>query len=166
MGMLAGMNADERRAWGPVVALARKARGMTQEALATAAGISRPTLRTFERGDTAPQPEKLVSMLQALDLIDDLSEPDVTEFLARMRPLLQKLDPDTRARLMPALVQMVARALEVDGVASDEVEQARRRRQAQSGPGRIVTDADLIGQRSVAEPERDDHEGDEDPEGP
>lgn len=160
--MLAGMNADERRAWGPVVALARKTRGMTQEALATAAGISRPTLRTFERGDTAPQTEKLVSMLQALDLIDDLSDPDVTEFLARMRPLLQRLDPDTRARLMPALVQMVARALEVDELASDELAQ-RRARRVQSEVPDTVTDEELIGLPSVAEPERDDVEGPEDP---
>lgn len=160
--MLADMNADERRAWGPVVALARKTRGMTAEALATAAGISRPTLRTFERGDTAPQTEKLISMLQALDLIDDLSSPDITEFLARMRPLLQRLDPDTRARLMPALVQMVARALEVDELASDELAQ-RRAKRVQSEVPDTVTDEELIGLPSVAEPERDDVEGPEDP---
>lgn len=161
--MLASMNADERRAWGPVVAIARKTRGMTQEALAVAAGITRPTLRGIERGDTAPQADKLMPVLRALGLVDDLDHPDVTEFLARLRPLLQQLDADTRARLMPALVQMVARALEVE-VTSDELAQARRRREAQSDVGRIVTDADLIGQRSVAEPEREDPEGEEDPE--
>jgi transcriptional regulator with XRE-family HTH domain len=105
------MSTDDRRGWGAVVLLARKGRGMTQEQLKDASGVSRPTIRGIEKGTTNPHPEQLNRVLAALDLLDDPAHPDIAVFLAKLRPLLRQMDAPTRAHLMPAVVALVEQAL-------------------------------------------------------
>lgn len=110
------MDASERKAWGPVILLARTELGLTQQEVADRAGVTLPTIRGMEKGTQAPQPEKLRRVLLALGLIDDLSNPDVTYFLAQLRPMLGKLDKETRDRLMVTVVRFVASALDASDV--------------------------------------------------
>lgn len=58
----------------------RKARKLTQEALADYAEISRPTVQRMEKGETAPTLEVLLSLAQVLQvpLRDLVDAPGVT----------------------------------------------------------------------------------------
>lgn len=120
------MEAAERRAWGPVVRLARESRGLTQQEVCDLADVSRPTLRGMEKGSTAPQEDKLLAVLHALGLVDDLQNPDVTVFLSRIRPVLAELDKPTRDQLMPVLVDMVGNTLGASNVR--QIRPAKRER--------------------------------------
>lgn len=107
------MDADERRAWGPLIREARKAQGLDQEDLAEMAGTTRRTIGSIERGDTTAQTDVLRRILTALGLTETLElDPDVKNFVAMIGPLLQRLGADERARLMPAIVRLVADALQ------------------------------------------------------
>lgn len=131
------MTPQERRAWGPVVHLAIKDNHLNREALAAKAGVSRPTLRKVENshpgGDYTPHEDSVRPVLAALGLLDDMREPDVTLFLSRLRPYLARLDKADRDKLMPAIVQLVADALDV----SDAVRPTRR---SKGGPLRDLED--------------------------
>jgi transcriptional regulator with XRE-family HTH domain len=51
--------------FGLAVALAREARGMTQEALATATGIKRPMIARIEKGNQAPTMPTVLKFVRA-----------------------------------------------------------------------------------------------------
>ncbi|MGI8688725.1 MAG: helix-turn-helix transcriptional regulator [Thermomicrobiales bacterium] len=53
--------------FGLAVALAREARGMTQEELATAAGIKRPMIARIEKGNQAPTMPTVLKFVRAFD---------------------------------------------------------------------------------------------------
>jgi transcriptional regulator with XRE-family HTH domain len=110
--MIEPMNADERKAWGPLIREARKAQGLDQEALARMADTTRRTVGSIERGDTTGQPDVIRRILDALGLAPDPElDPDVRNFVALIGPLLQRLNDGERARLMPAIVELIADAL-------------------------------------------------------
>ena len=62
------MEADLKRQVGHQVALARDARGLTQEQLAEMVGRSVEALSKIERGRTFPSPETLVRLADSLDV--------------------------------------------------------------------------------------------------
>ncbi|NYD39952.1 helix-turn-helix domain-containing protein [Nocardioides panaciterrulae] len=121
------MDAHERRAWGPLIREARKAQKIDQEELAQMAGTTRRTIGSIERGDTTAQTDVLKRILTALGLTQSLElDPDVRNFVAMLGPLLQRLATDERARLMPAIVELVADALQGDASAEPTPIRARR----------------------------------------
>lgn len=157
--MILLMDMNERRAWGPLIREARKAQGIDQETLAQMAGTSRRTVGSIERGDTVAQTQVLKRILQSLGLSEGLGvDSDVNNFLAMIGPLLQRLDGAERARVMPAIAALIAE--ELRGGGSRNVLKFPR----PSAVAPTVTEADLIDEPSAAEPERNDVEGDEDPE--
>lgn len=109
MGETGPMDVGTRRAWGPVIRKERRAQGLHQEDLAQLAKTTRRTVGSIERGDTAGQAEVLKRILAVLGLE---TEPDldreVAGFLDRLGSLLQRLDPDTRARAMSSTFEYVA----------------------------------------------------------
>ena len=78
-------NEHIRRELGERVRTLRKSRGLTQAALATRAGLSRPTVSTFERGNDVSL-DSFLSILRVLDLLEGLSaalpEPGVSPIAA------------------------------------------------------------------------------------
>jgi transcriptional regulator with XRE-family HTH domain len=54
----------------------RKAEGLTQRGLAALAGVSAPTVNAFEQGDIHLRFERVVAILEALDLIVQPGRPD------------------------------------------------------------------------------------------
>lgn len=60
--------------WSARVAAARKRAGLTQEALAEAAGVSVGTVKNIEHGATKPQKAKLDAVKMVLGLDRDLSQ--------------------------------------------------------------------------------------------
>lgn len=106
------MNTDERRAWGPLIRAARKSAGVYLEELETKSGVSRRTISDIERGNKVGQEDKIRALLRALGIPQPLElDADVKGFVAMLGPLLQRLGPDERARVMPAVVSLVAEEL-------------------------------------------------------
>ncbi len=69
------------RAFGKNVTNARKLHGLTTTLLAERAGISRPTLRSIERGDGSPRLENVMAVLRVLNLSSDVltaTDPQLT----------------------------------------------------------------------------------------
>lgn len=106
------MNTDERRAWGPLLREARKSLGLTLEEVERDSTVSRRTISDIERGNKVGQPAKLVSIMEALGIDPpETMDPDVENFAAMLRPLLQRLTPDERAEVMPEITRLVAERL-------------------------------------------------------
>jgi Zn-dependent peptidase ImmA (M78 family) len=57
---------------GDVLAIARKARGLTQTELAELVGVTQPTINRYESGDRDPEPEVLVKLASTLGVTEDL----------------------------------------------------------------------------------------------
>jgi transcriptional regulator with XRE-family HTH domain len=152
------MDASERRAWGPLLREARRAQRLSLEAVEEASGVSRRTISDIERQKVVGQEDKLRAIMRTLGIEPEAEDSEVEAFLALLRPLLGRLSADERAEVMPAIVHMVAERLRP----RDELADRRERREA-SGPPPTVADEDLIGLPSVAEPLRDDVEGDTEP---
>lgn len=140
------MKQDERRAWGPLIRAAREEAGMTQDELADAAGTTRRTVGSIERGDTVAQREVLNRILKTLDLEAPAAvATDITSFFTLLQPLLQRLSVEERAALMPQIIELVAAALQ-NG--SSNVRPMRRRQE--------LSDEDLRVLPSVANTPRQD----------
>lgn len=60
-----------RKMLGTRIALARMAKNMTQDELSAAIGIDSITVSRYERGKSAPNAEKLVSIARTLDCTTD-----------------------------------------------------------------------------------------------
>jgi transcriptional regulator with XRE-family HTH domain len=162
------MEMHERATLGPLIRAAREGRGWSQEELATRAATTRRTVGSIERGDTTGQKKVLQRVLDALGVVDGLvTEPDVKTFVKTITPLLQRLTEEERARVMPAIVHLVADALAQHAAPSnvDDLAAKRARRQAIESD-RIPTMEELENEPSAAFPLRDDVEGTEEPEGP
>ncbi len=159
------MDKSERATLGPLIRAAREGRGWSQEQLARAADTSRRTIGSIERGDTTGQVKIVRRVLDALGVVDGLvTEPDVKTFVQTITPLLQRLTEEERAQVMPAVVRLVADALAKHQATPANVFPFPARPGAPSDLPPTVTDEDLIGLPSVAEPERADVEGERDPE--
>jgi len=94
--------ARQLRTLGARLAMARLRRRMTQDTLATRAGISIPTLRKLERGDAGVSVATFLRVLQVLGLasdIDKLAEDD--ELGRRLQDSQQKGAPRGRRRKAP-----------------------------------------------------------------
>jgi Zn-dependent peptidase ImmA (M78 family)/DNA-binding XRE family transcriptional regulator len=57
---------------GDVLAIARKARGLTQSELADMVGTTQPTINRYEAGDRDPEPETVVALAKALGVTEQL----------------------------------------------------------------------------------------------
>jgi transcriptional regulator with XRE-family HTH domain len=59
---------DPRKEFGAVIKSAREVKGWTQEQLADASGVSRPTIQRWEQGKNIPEPETARAAFMALEL--------------------------------------------------------------------------------------------------
>ena len=136
------MDADERRAWAPVIRIARQAAGLTIEELARLSRTTRQTIGALENGRSAPQEQTLVRILDVLGLSPAAAaDPDVEAFVGRPRPLLQRIGADERRTVMTSVVEIVARALEdADAPASPEAWVARWLDEHGPGPWSVKTE--------------------------
>src|SRR3954452_20855097 len=57
---------------GDVLAIARKARGLTQSELADLVGTTQPTINRYEAGDRDPDPETVAALAKALGVTEQL----------------------------------------------------------------------------------------------
>jgi Zn-dependent peptidase ImmA (M78 family)/DNA-binding XRE family transcriptional regulator len=57
---------------GDVLAIARKARGLTQSELAELVGATQPTINRYEAGDRDPEPETVTALAKALGVTEQL----------------------------------------------------------------------------------------------
>ncbi|BBY60607.1 hypothetical protein MSAR_37430 [Mycolicibacterium sarraceniae] len=57
---------------GDVLAIARKARGLTQSELADMVGTTQPTIDRYEAGDRAPEPATVAAMAKAPGVTEQL----------------------------------------------------------------------------------------------
>ena len=81
-------------AFGALLRGHRRAAGLTQEALAERAGLSRRGLQHLEAGDVHPHPATLDALLAALDLAPD----ERSRFGARRCPVPSRPTPAARRR--------------------------------------------------------------------
>lgn len=101
------MNTEERKALGERVAVARKARRLTQQQLADEAGVSLGVIGNLENGKTVPQGANRRAIAKALgeDVFEDgtaqaardMWPTDVSVFTDVLGGYLARLDPEARA---------------------------------------------------------------------
>jgi transcriptional regulator with XRE-family HTH domain len=116
----------------------RGATSMTVDQLAAKSGIPKRTLLRLLQAERHINTDHLYALAVAFEL-----EPaDLIQMAQRRLARLAKSDPDQDA--------------------ADELARKRAKRNQSDVPD-MITDEDLIGQPSVAEPKRNDVEGDEDP---
>ena len=119
------MDMTQRRAFGPVIRAAREQAKLTQDELAEQAGTTRRTIGSIERGDSTAQRQVLDRVLKVLDLAPEQVDGDVTAFLAMLSPLLQRVSPEERQRLMPDIVRLVVKSMNAPRVTEGEAVEIR-----------------------------------------
>jgi transcriptional regulator with XRE-family HTH domain len=91
--------ARQLAALGARLEMARKRRRMTQQTLASRAGISIPTLRKLEQGDAGVSVAAFLRVLQVLGLADDIDRLAADDELGRrLQDIHQKGAPRGRGR--------------------------------------------------------------------
>lgn len=103
------MDAETRKAWGPLIRRERAAQGLLQEDLARLAQTTRRTIGSIERGDSVGQAEVLRRILRVLGLeAGETLDRDVASFLNRIGALLQRMEAEPRERAMTLVFDYVA----------------------------------------------------------
>lgn len=103
---------QERARLAAQVAPARKARGWSQDELASAAAVSRGTVGNIEGGEKVPQADNLARVLDALDLRAspaDAWPEDVQGWLAVLAPLIDALPDEGRESTMLRVLRELTR---------------------------------------------------------
>lgn len=110
-------SADQRKELAEQVRTIREASTLTQDELATQAGVSRQTISNLERGAVVPQDAKLRKIMSVLG-ISDPSEPEhhpqTRAWLGLIGGVMDKLQPDSRDRAGAAAMIAVTRELNND----------------------------------------------------
>lgn len=107
------MSRAERASVRERFATARRVRDLSQKQVAEIAGVSLATVNNFERGESVPQYEKLVRILDAVGVESDEettreSYPDdVQTFLMMMGAYLSLLDEEARLARIGELVRAI-----------------------------------------------------------
>lgn len=107
---------DSQRAyWSGLVRPARRALGLTQTDLAEASGVSRRTVGNIEAGRVVPHRSVLDRLDAVLGFIPDDSSADwpleIRNWISAVCPLLMRLDPVSRSRVMHQAVVSAGYAL-------------------------------------------------------
>lgn len=99
--------------WGAKIKELRLSHGMGQEELAEAAGVTRRTLGSIERGDVAGQAAKLESILRILGIeADPRGYSDFTEQqLSIIGPLLDSVPVERQAATSAMVLRILAEAI-------------------------------------------------------
>ena len=87
------------RILGQRIALARKARGKTQEEVAKFLGYSRPTYIAIEKGDREAKPDEIIKLASFFGRkVNELVRPDqpVTDLQPHLRAVAEKMKPADR----------------------------------------------------------------------
>ncbi|GMA28207.1 helix-turn-helix transcriptional regulator [Arenivirga flava] len=115
---LDGSTAEERRRLAGGILELRRASGMTQEQLASAAAVNRRTVGNIERGAFTPQPDVLRRVLRVLGVPTeaDAFEPEVEAWLMMLGGLVSKLPEPRRDQVMRQEIARIAAELRAEPV--------------------------------------------------
>lgn len=100
-------SSDRRAQQAQQVKAVRLAQGMTQQALADAAGVTRQTVSNLERG-TVPQAAILTRILDILGMTPTATNEDTRMWLGILEGMLNQLPTPSRNRAGQAAVNAVA----------------------------------------------------------
>lgn len=106
------MDEQTRVRYAGKIEAARRALGMTQAQVAEAAGVARNTVLAIESGDKIPQAEKLWRVMLAVGIRPDSPDPEWLDgWLAVIVPLLKRVPPEDRGRVLGQVTQVVYDAI-------------------------------------------------------
>lgn len=116
----AEMSTEERAALASGVADLRESKGMTQEDLAKASGVSRQSISSLERGATTPSGRNLAAIMRALG-VEEAPEFDMQteKWLVMIGTLVEKIPSSRRQKAMTSTQQflMLSVAADIDDFA-------------------------------------------------
>lgn len=109
----AELSSDERATYAARVKALRQGKGLTQQALATEAGVSRQTINTLESGASTPQADVLARILRAVGV--DVDEPEFeaqTEiWLTLMGTLIETIPVPQREESVHSAIRVLSDGL-------------------------------------------------------
>lgn len=89
---------QQRMEYGPLLAEYIARSDLQQKQLAEAAGVTARTIRNIIQGKSAPQADKIISLLIALGVdVDGGEDLDVRPYTKMLAPVIRRIDPDYRA---------------------------------------------------------------------
>lgn len=89
---------QERMAYGALLGRLIERSGASQKALADAANLTARTIRNITQGKVAPQSDKIIGLLLALDIdVDDVEDGDVRTWTKMLAPVIRRIHPDRRS---------------------------------------------------------------------
>lgn len=121
------LSMSERAALAQQVKSVRQSIGLTQQELATEAGVTRQSVGNIESGAIVPQEKTLVAVLQALGITPKAAafSPETSQWLAIVGGIMDSLPIARRAVAGKAAVDAVTTELvsaaNVRGVTEDEI---------------------------------------------
>jgi transcriptional regulator with XRE-family HTH domain len=100
----------------------RHGAGLTQQQLANAAGISRPTLISLERGERVPQSDVLLRVLAALgvEAIESKFENDTELWLQIIGSLIEAIPEDQRGFVVERAIRVLAAGVKTSAVGESQ----------------------------------------------
>ena len=103
------LSTAQRVEYAKKVKALRQDAGLTQQEVADAAGISRATLISLERGDTAPQSDNLLKVLGVFGIfIDEHKFNSETElWLSMMGALIEAIPTDRRGKTVERAMRVL-----------------------------------------------------------
>lgn len=110
--LIPNMDEQQRLTFARQLRAARAERGMTQQAVAEAAGIARNTYANMESGKQIPQAEKLWSAMLVLGIRPDRHEPEwLQEWWRIIEPLARQVPESDRGAVMGEIVRTLHNAI-------------------------------------------------------
>lgn len=110
---LNGASEQQRLLYAKQIAPVRKVRGLSQEELAVAAGVSRNTVVNYETGAVTPQVAKLRSIFNVLGIgtETDEFEPETEGWLAMFGALIEAIERGERLEVVNEAQAVFLRAI-------------------------------------------------------
>ncbi|MCU1408513.1 MAG: transcriptional regulator, family [Microbacteriaceae bacterium] len=120
----AELTAEERATYASRVKALRQGRGLTQQALANEAKVSRQTINTLESGASTPQADVLARILRAVGF--DVEEPEFEKqteiWLTMMGTLIEAIPEPRREDSVHSAIRVLSDGLRHTSGATRDVE--------------------------------------------
>lgn len=102
---------QERMVYGKLLTELIERSDLQQKELADAAGVTARTIRNITQGKSAPQAEKILSLMRALGVdVDESADLDVRPYTKMLAPVIRRIDPDHRAEAVSEAIGILSDA--------------------------------------------------------
>lgn len=102
---------QERLSYGVLIGTLIDRSDISQKDLAEASGVTARTIRNITQGKVAPQADKIIGLLLALNIdVDDTIDADVRPYTKMLAPVIRRIDPEYRAAAVSDAIGLLSDA--------------------------------------------------------